>query len=97
MCPDALDGQVFHYRDANGLECDAVIHLRNGSYGLIEIKMGGESLIEEGAAVLNKLESKIDTTKMKSPSFKMVLTGLGAYAYKRKDNVFVVPISCLKY
>lgn len=94
---DALDGQVFHYRDANGLECDAVIHLRNGSYGLIEIKMGGESLIEEGAAVLNKLESKIDTTKMKSPSFKMVLTGLGAYAYKRKDNVFVVPISCLKY
>lgn len=93
---DANDGQVFHYRDSNGLECDAVIHLRNGSYGLIEIKLGGETLIEEGASVLNKLEHKIDVSKMKSPSFKMVLTGLGSFAYKRNDNVFVVPISCLK-
>ena len=92
----ALDGEVFHYRDKNGLECDAVMHLRNGSYGLIEIKLGGETLIEEGAASLKKLKEKIDTTKMKVPSFLMVLTAVGAYAYQRPDGVLVVPIGCLK-
>lgn len=93
---DALDGDVFHYRDQNGLECDAVVHLHNGSYGLIEIKLGGETLIEEGAKSLKRLSSKVDTTKMKEPSFLMVLTGVGAYAYQRKDGVLVVPISCLR-
>lgn len=93
---EALDGEVFHYRDKNGLECDAVIHLRNGSFGLVEIKLGGETLIEEGAASLKKLRDKIDTTKMKEPSFLMVLTAVGSYAYKRNDGVLVVPISCLK-
>ncbi|MDO4953289.1 MAG: DUF4143 domain-containing protein [Synergistaceae bacterium] len=93
---DALDGSVYHYRDRNGLECDAVVHLRNGSYGLIEIKLGGSKLIEEGAAVLNKLEQNIDTSKMKAPSFKMLLTGIGDYAYRRKDGIFVVPVCCLK-
>lgn len=93
---DALDGEVFHYRDKNGLECDAVVHLRNGKYGLIEIKLGGDTLIEEGAANLKKLADKIDTTKMKVPSFLMVLTAVGNYAYKRTDGVFVVPIGCLK-
>ncbi|MBQ9474249.1 MAG: ATP-binding protein [Bacteroidales bacterium] len=93
---DALDGNVFHYRDSNGLECDAVLHLRNGSYGLIEIKLGGETLIEEGAKTLKKLSDKIDTTKMKKPAFKMVLTATGAYAYNRNDGVMVVPIGCLK-
>ena len=93
---EALDGEVFHYRDKNGLECDAVVHLRNGNYGLIEIKIGGETLIEEGAASLRKLSEKIDTTKMKSPSFLMVLTAVGSYVYKRSDDVLVVPISCLK-
>lgn len=93
---DALDGQVFHYRDNNGLECDAVIHLRNGSYGLIEIKLGGERLIEDGAKTLKRLASKIDTTRMKEPSFLMVLTAFGSYAYQREDGVFVVPIGCLK-
>lgn len=92
----ALDGGVFHFRDRNGLECDAVIHLRNGSYGLVEIKLGGEKNIEEGAKSLNRLAEKIDTDKMKQPSFKMVLTGLGHYAYTRKDGVMVVPIGCLK-
>ena len=93
---DANDGNVFHYRDKNGLECDAVIHLRNGSYGLIEIKLGGETLIEEGAANLISLAEMIDTTKMKKPSFKMVLTAVGQYAYMRTDGVMVVPIGCLK-
>ncbi|MBQ7533027.1 MAG: ATP-binding protein [Bacteroidales bacterium] len=94
---DILDGNVYHFRDANGLECDAVMHLRNGHYGLIEIKLGGETLIEEGAKTLKKLAEKIDATKMNVPSFLMVLTAVGAYAYQRKDGVLVVPIGCLKY
>lgn len=92
----SLDGSVYHYRDNTGLECDAVVHLRNGKYGLIEIKLGGETLINEGAANLKKLAGKIDTTKMKTPSFLMVLTGVGQYAYKREDGVLVVPIGCLR-
>ena len=92
----SLDGAVYHYRDNTGLECDAVVHLRNGKYGLIEIKLGGETLINESAANLKKLAEKIDTTKMKTPSFLMVLTGIGQYAYKREDGVIVVPIGCLK-
>lgn len=92
----SLDGSVYHYKDNTGLECDAVVHLRNGKYGLIEIKIGGETLINEGAANLKKLAEKIDTTKMKTPSFLMVLTGVGQYAYKREDGVLVVPIGCLR-
>lgn len=93
----ALDGEVYHFRDKAGLECDAVLHLRNGKYGLIEIKLGGEDLIKEGAKSLKDLADKIDTTKMKNPSFLMVLTGTGDYAYQREeDGVFVVPIGCLK-
>ena len=93
---DALDGSVSHFRDKSGLECDAVIHLRDGSYGLIEIKLGGESLVNEGAKNLRNLASKIDTGKMKTPSFLMVLTGTGRYAMKRSDGVLEVPICCLK-
>lgn len=93
---DANDGDVFHYRDKNGLECDAVVHLRDGSYGLIEIKLGGETLIEEGATNLNSLADMIDTTKMKKPSFKMVVSAVGQYAYLRTDGVMVVPIGCLR-
>ncbi len=93
---ESIDGQVYHYRDKSGLECDTVIHLRNGSFGLIEIKLGGDKLIEEGAETLKAFRDKIDTTKMKTPSFLMVLTGTGRYAYKREDGVYVVPIGCLK-
>lgn len=93
---DALNGQVYHYRDKDGQECDAVIHLRNGRYGLIEIKLGGDKLIEEGAENLKAMASKIDTNKMNAPTFLMVLTGLGDYAYLRKDGICVVPIGCLK-
>ena len=93
----ALDGNVFHYRDSNGLECDAVIHLRNGQYGMVEIKLGGQKLIEEGVETLNKFASTIDTEKMKAPSFKMILTAVGNLAYKREDGIYIVPISCLKH
>ncbi len=93
---DALNGEVYHYRDKEGQECDAVVHLKNGKYGLIEIKLGGSKLIEEGAGSLKKMEEKIDTDKMNAPSFLMVLTGTGDYAYRRQDGVYVVPIGCLK-
>lgn len=93
---DVLNGNVYHFRDKTGLECDAVVHLRDGTYGLIEIKLGGDKLIAEGAENLKKLADKLDTTKMKDPAFLMVLTGIGDYAYRRQDGVYVVPIGCLK-
>lgn len=93
---DAHDGEIYHYRDAKGLECDAVFHRRNGTYGLIEIKLGGIENIEKGATNLKELEKRIDTDKMKAPSFLMVLIGVGDYAYRRKDGVYVIPIGCLK-
>ena len=91
-----LNGDIYHFRDKTGLECDAVLHLRNGSYGLIEIKLGGDKLIEEGVANLVKLSGLIDQTKMKAPSFMMILCAIAPYAYQRKDGVYIVPISCLK-
>lgn len=93
---DALSGNVYHYRDKNNLECDAVVSLRGGLYGLIEIKLGGERLIEEGVKTLKLLESKIDTDKMNKPAFLMVLTATGQYAFRRPDGVLVVPLGCLK-
>ena len=92
----ALDGEVRHYLDKNGLECDAVVCLDNGAYGLVEIKLGGEKLIEKGAASLNRLAEKIDTTSTRAPSFKMVLTAAGDVAYRRKDGVTVCPLSALR-
>lgn len=93
---DTLGGQIYHYRDKNGLECDAVLHLRNGHYGLIEIKLGGDKLIEEGATTLKTLAKKINTDRMKEPSFLMVLTATGQYAYRREDGICIVPIGSLK-
>lgn len=93
---DTLRGSVFHYKDASGLECDAVVHLRNGAYGLVEIKLGGDRLIDSGAASLRRLAERIDTTNMKPPSFKMVLTATGDRAYSRTDGVFVCPIAALR-
>ena len=92
----ALDGLVYHYRDSDGLECDSVVHLRNGAYGLVEVKLGGDRLIEEGAKTLHKLHKKIDTDKMKEPSFLAVLVANGDYAYQRPDGVWVIPIGSLK-
>lgn len=93
---ESLKGEVYHYRDASNLECDAVVHLRNGKYGLVEIKLGGDNLVEEAVKNLLELSSKIDTNKMKKPAFLMVLTAIGGYAYKRPDGIYVVPIGTLK-
>lgn len=93
---EANDGQLYHYRDKSGLECDAVIYLKNGTYGLIEIKLGGEESIKEGSETLKRLSEKIDTDRMNAPSFLAVVTGVGNYAYRREDGIFVVPIGCLK-
>ncbi len=93
---DYLGGNVYHYRDKSGLECDAVIHLPNGQYGLIEIKLGGDRAIEEAILSLKKLASQIEQSSMPPPAFKMVLTGLTPYAYKRPDGITIVPIGCLK-
>ena len=93
---DALNGAVSHYLDRNGLECDAVVHLRNGMSGLVEVKLGGSSLIEEGADTLNALSGLIDTSRQKKVAFKMVVTTVGDYAYQRSDGIIVCPLSALK-
>ena len=93
---EALGGSVYHFRNKAGLECDAVVHLRNGSYGLIEIKLGGEKLIKEGVETLTSLTESIDTSKMKEPAFRMILTAADQYAYRREDGIFIVPVGCLK-
>ena len=93
---EVLDGRLYHYRDSSGLECDTVLHRRNGTYALIEIKLGGETLIEEGAKSLQKFAQTLNTACMKIPSFMMVLTAVGPYAYRRRDGIWVVPIGCLK-
>jgi predicted AAA+ superfamily ATPase len=93
---EALDGELYHYRDSDGLECDTVLHRRNGSYALLEVKMGGEKLINDAASNMIELASNIDTDKMPAPSFMAVIVAVGQYAYQRPDGVFVIPIGCLK-
>ena len=93
---ESIGGTVLHYRDKSGLECDTVIHLKNGRYGLAEIKLGGQKLIEEGVKNLKLLSDKIDTSKMPAPSFLMIVIGIGEFAYRREDGIFIVPIGCLK-
>ena len=93
---ESIGGNVLHYRDKSGLECDTVIHLKNGRYGLAEIKLGGQTFIEDAAENLKSLSNKIDTSKMPAPSFLMIVIGIGEFAYKREDGIFIVPIGCLK-
>lgn len=93
---ESLDGQLYHYRDSSGLECDTVLHRRNGSYALLEVKLGGEDNINKGAASMIELSNNIDTDKMSLPSFMAVIVGVGKFAYQRKDGVYVIPIGCLK-
>lgn len=93
---EAVDGELYHYRDSSGLECDTVLHRRNGSYALLEIKIGGEDNINDGATSMIELANNIDTEKMPAPSFMAVIVGVGKYAYQRKDGVYVIPIGCLK-
>ena len=91
---DRIGGEVNQYHDNSGLEADAVIHLNNGEWGAVEIKLGG-NMIDDAAENLLKFAAKVDTDHMKEPKFLMVLTGLN-YAYRRPDGVYVVPIGCLK-
>ena len=93
---ESLDGDVYHYRDSLDNECDAVIHLRDGRYALIEIRLGGETPIEDGAKTLKKVLKKIDTIKMGEPAFMAVITGTDRYAYMRKDGIFMIPIGSLR-
>ncbi|MCM1501824.1 MAG: DUF4143 domain-containing protein [Bacteroidales bacterium] len=86
-----LKGEVRHYRDSNGLECDAIIHLPDGTWAAVEVKLGGEKLINAGIANLNKLKSLVS----KEPAFMMIITATGP-AYRRPDGIYVVPINCLK-
>lgn len=92
---EALGGTLFHYRDKNGLECDTIAHMADGRYALIEIKLGGDAAIETGAATLKRLAGLIDTSKMRTPSFLAVLTGVGDFAYQRPDGVYAIPIGTL--
>ena len=92
----ANDGKVSHYRDKSGLECDAVMHLRDGRYGLIEVKLGGEALVAEGRMKLNRLAGEIDTKKMKDPAFKMIVVAEGEFAYEEPDGTLICPIGCLR-
>lgn len=91
-----LGGDVYHFRDSNGLECDAVIHFRNSQYGLIEIKLGGDKLIEEGVRNLLKLRKNIDIERMGEPCFMMMLTATGEFAFQRPDGIYIVPVRTLK-
>ena len=93
---DALNGSVSHYLDRNGLECDAVVHLRNGTSGLVEVKLGGSALIEDGTKTLNALSGLIDTTRQKEVAFKMVVTATGDFAYQRPDGIIVCPLAALR-
>ena len=94
---DVCDASVHHYLDRNGLECDAVFRMRDGRYGLVEAKVGGDALVERGCASLNKLSTLIDSEKMRKPMFKMVLTAVGDYAYRRsEDGIVVCPLSALR-
>lgn len=93
---ESLEGNVYHYRDKSGLEADAVIHLHDGRWGLIEIKVGGQTLIDEGAATLKALKAKINQDKMNEPAFLAIITATDPFAYQREDGICVIPIGCLK-
>ena len=93
---ESIDGEVFHYRDRDNDECDAVVQLHDGRYGLIEVKLGDGYLVDGGAKSLKRVEAKLDITKMNPPSFKMIIVGAGKNAYRREDGIFVVPLTCLK-
>ena len=93
---EQLGGRLYHYHDKSGLECDAVMRLENGRYGLIEIKTGGEALVAKGEKSLKALAEKIDTVKMPNPSFMMILTADGDFTYRTDNGILVCPIGCIR-
>lgn len=93
---EALGGTVYHYHDGSGLECDAIVHLRNGRYGLVEVKLAGETLIAEADETLKELSDKIDTARMNAPAFRMIIVAKGDFAYRDKNGTVICPITCLR-
>ena len=94
---ESIGGDLYYYRDQNGVECDAVIHLDDGNWAGIEIKLGNtDEVIDAAAKSLLSFKNTIDTEVMREPAFLMVLSGISKYAYRRKDGVYVVPIGCLR-
>ena len=93
---EQLGGRLYHYHDKSGLECDAVLRLENGRYGLVEIKTGGEALVAKGEKSLKALAEKIDTVKMPNPSFMMILTADGDFTYRTDNGILVCPIGCIR-
>lgn len=93
---ESLDGDVYHYKDNLDNECDVVIHLRNGRYALLEVKLGGERLIDEGVKTLKDVLRRIDTDKMGKPAFMAIITGTERYAYRRDDGIIILPLGALK-
>lgn len=93
---ESLDGDVYHYKDNLDNECDVVIHLRDGRYALLEVKLGGERLIDEGVKTLKDVLRRIDTDKMGKPAFMAIITGTERYAYRRDDGIIILPLGALK-
>ena len=91
---ESLGGKLLHYRDKSGLEIDSIVHLDDGRWGAIEIKLGSPEGIQEGAEHLLKLD-KILAPTFKRPSFKMVLTAVGK-AHRLENGVYVCPINLLR-
>ena len=93
---ESLDGDVYHYKYNLDNECDVVIHLRDGRYALLEVKLGGEKLIDEGVKTLKDVLRRIDTDKMGEPAFMAIITGTERYAYRRDDGIIILPLGALK-
>ncbi len=92
---DALDAEVYHYRDSTGLEVDAVVESAAGEWLAAEVKLGGDKAIEAAAHNLLKLRDRVDTDIAGRPSSLLVVTAFGDYAYTRPDGVVVAPICSL--
>jgi predicted AAA+ superfamily ATPase len=88
-----LEGEVLHYRDDYGVEADAIVQLRDGRWGAIEIKLG-EGQVDQAAANLKRFSAQIDSQRSGAPAFLAVICGKG-YGYRRTDGVVVVPVGAL--
>ena len=92
---DTLNADVYHYRDKADREADAVITFEDGSWALIEVKLGDEEEIKESSTKLGALANDIDEKEHPKPAFMMIVTGTNV-AYKDDNGVYVVPLACLK-
>lgn len=90
----AMEGEVYYYRDSTGLEVDVIIESPEGDWAGIEIKLG-HSKVEEGAANLRAVRKKVVEGGGREPAFLAVVEGLGNFAYQREDGILVIPICTL--